>query len=98
MGLFSAMAGSCCLPTRGNLAAPREIPRFYASSRRAAAVAPGAQEAPLTEQGPGQGWPGQSAGQGRAKPPPPAATAQYAQPQPGPPPGQVPPQEPAPGE
>jgi Domain of unknown function (DUF4282) len=61
-------------------------------------VAPGAQEAPLTEQGPGQGWPGQAAGQGRAKPPPPDATAQYAQPQPGPPPGQAPPPQQPPGE
>lgn len=52
----------------------------------------------MTEQGPGQGWPGQAAGQGRAKPPPPEATAQYAQPQQGPPPGQAPPQEPPPGE
>lgn len=54
-------------------------------------MAPGDEEAPLTEQGPGQGWPGQATGQGRAKPPPPDATAQYAQPQPGPPPGQAPP-------
>ena len=54
-------------------------------------MAPGKEEAPLTEQGPGQGWPGQAAGQGRAKPPPPDATAQYARPQPGPPPGQAPP-------
>lgn len=45
----------------------------------------------MTEQGPGQVWPGGAAGQGRAKPPPPDATAQYAQPQPGPPPGQAPP-------
>ena len=45
----------------------------------------------MTEQGPGQGWSGGAAGQGRAKPPPPDATAQYAQPQPGPPPGQAPP-------
>ena len=51
----------------------------------------------MTEQGTGQGWPGQSAGQGRAKPPPPEATAQYTPPpgyapppagQPAPPPGQ----------
>jgi hypothetical protein len=49
-------------------------------------VAPGDEEAPLTEQGPGQGWPGEPAGQGRAKPPPPDATAQYT-----PPPGYAPP-------
>jgi Domain of unknown function (DUF4282) len=52
----------------------------------------------LTEQGPGQGWPGGAAGQGRAKPSPPDATAQYAQPQPGPPPGQASPPQAAPGE
>lgn len=52
----------------------------------------------MTEQGPGQGWPGGAAGQGRAKPPPPAATAQYAQPQPGPPPGQAPPPQAPPAE
>ena len=52
----------------------------------------------MTEQGPGQGWPGGAAGQGRAKPPPPDATAQYAQTQPGPPPGQAPPPQAPPGE
>ena len=61
-------------------------------------MAPGDEEAPLTEQGPGQGWPGQATGQSRAKPPPPDATAQYAQPQPGPPPGQAPPSQAPPAE
>src|SRR5690348_613155 len=88
--LFSALAGSYCPANRGNLAEPREIPAFMLIRTRRP-VAPGDQEAPLTEQGPGQGWPGQAAGQGRAKPPPPDATAQYARPQPSPPPGQAPP-------
>lgn len=58
----------------------------------------------MTEQGPGQGWPGEATGQGRAKPPPPEATAQYATPpgyvppppagQAGPPPGQAAPPPP----
>lgn len=58
--------------------------------------APGDEEVPLTEQGPGQGWPGEAAGQARAKPPPPDATAQYAQAPPPPPPGQAPPSQPPP--
>jgi hypothetical protein len=45
----------------------------------------------LTDQGPGQGWPGETAGQGRVKQPPPDATAQYAQPPQAPPGGQAPP-------
>jgi hypothetical protein len=52
-------------------------------------TAPGDEEAPLSEQGPGQGWSGGPAGQGRAQPPPPDATAQHVPPPAGPPPGQA---------